>query len=122
MALIDTALSAHVTTLNTAAGQTITYKRGTATVSLTAVVGQSQFEDVTSTGEIRQLSKTVDWIVAPSALVLDGSVTVPQRGDQISKADGSTYDVLPGTEGTAWQYSDGRQALLRIHTVKRVAS
>jgi len=47
---------------------------------------------------------------------------LPQRGDQIQRTDGSVYDVLPGTEGTAWQYSDGRKTFLRIHSVKRVAS
>jgi len=122
MTLLSDALAAHVTTLNNAAGETITYKRGTSTVSLTAVVGQSQFEDVSPSGEVRPLSKTVDWLVKPASLELGGSVTVPQRGDQISRSDGSTYDVLPGTEGTAWQYSDGHKTLLRIHTVKRVTS
>lgn len=122
MALLDDALAAHVTTLNAAAGETVTYKRGSSTVSITAVVGQSQFDEVSTTGEIRPLSKTVDFLVKPSALVLDSETVLPQRGDQIEKADGSVYDVLPGTEGTAWQYSDGRRTFLRIHCVKRVAS
>ena len=122
MALLDDALAAHAKTLNAAAGETITYKRGTATVSVTAVVGQSQFDEVSTTGEIRPLSKTVDFLVKPSALVLNSAAVLPQRGDQIERADGSVYDVLPGTEGTAWQYSDGRKTFLRIHCVKRVAS
>ncbi len=122
MALLDDALAAHVTTLNAAAGETITFKRGSATVSITAVVGQSQFDEMSTTGEIRPLSKTVDFLVKPSALVLDSAQVVPQRGDQIERADSSVYDVLPGSEGTAWQYSDGRKTFLRIHCVKRVAS
>lgn len=122
MALLDDALAAHVTTLNVAAGETVTYKRGSDSVSITAVVGQSQFDEVSATGEIRPLSKTVDFLVKPSSLKLSGSAVLPQRGDQIEKSEGSIYDVLPGTEGTAWQYSDGRKTFLRIHSVKRVAS
>jgi hypothetical protein len=86
MALLDDALAAHVTTLNAAAGETVTYKRGSSTVSITAVVGQSQFDEVSTTGEIRPLSKTVDFLVKPSALVLNSATVLPQRGDQIEKA------------------------------------
>ncbi len=122
MALLDDALAFHVKTLNSAAGETITFKRGDDTVSLTAVVGQSQFDELSTTGEVHALSKTVDFLVKPASLVLSGSAVLPQRGDLIQRSDGSQYDVLPGVEGTAWQYSDGRKTFLRIHSVKRVAS
>ncbi len=104
------------------AWETCTYARGAAKWAFTEVVVESQFDEVSTTGEIRPLSKTVDFLVKPAALVLDSATVLPQRGDQIEKADGSVYDVLPGTEGTAWQYSDGRRTFLRIHCVKRVAS
>ena len=122
MSLLDDALALHATRLQDAAGETVTYFRGTDSVSVTAVVGESVFEEVAGDGEIRPQIKTVDFLLKPADLVLSGSVTDPQRGDRVQRSDGETFDVLPGVNGSTWQWSDARKTFLRIHSVRRVES
>jgi hypothetical protein len=122
MSLMGEALGIHASTLMRAAGETITYVRGTNTISVTAVPGQSTFDEVASDGEVRSQMKTIDWLVVPSVLKIGGMPIEPQRGDQVIRSDGQKFDVLPGAGNTAWQWSDSRMTFYRIHTVRRVAS
>ena len=123
MSMLSDALAMHATSLLDSAGEKVSYVRGDTTISnVGAVAGQSVFEEVASDGEVRSLTKTVDWIIKPSALVIASAMIEPQRGDRIVKANGESFDVLPGSANTAWQWSDAHRTHYRIHTVRRVAS
>lgn len=122
MSLMDEALSIHAERLNESAGSPVLYIRGTYELSVTAVIGQTIFDDLTADGEVRTQIKSVDFLITPGVLRIGGSLVEPQRGDRIKKKSGEVYDVMPGSSGTAWQWSDGRQTFYRIHTVRRVKS
>lgn len=122
MSFLNSSLSWHTVGMKSAAGETVTYSRGNACVELSAVVGQTVFEDVGAEGETRSQLKSVDFLILPAELLIDGLTSEPQRGDQITRADGDKFDVMSGSSGTVWQWSDGRKTYFRIHTVRRVKS
>lgn len=122
MSLISKALTAHSARLKQSAGESVSYFRGGQSVALVAVPGQTVFDEVESDGEVRTQSKAVDFLVRPSDLVLDGSATEPRRGDWIKRQDGQRFDVMAGPAGVTWEWSDGHQTFMRIHTVRRVTS
>lgn len=103
-----------------AAGECVTYVRGTDEISgVIAVRGQSQFDEFPSDMDARVQSRSLDWLIRPESLELDGSRIEPRRGDLITTASGDKYEVMPGPDETAWLYSGQFQTFFRIHTVKR---
>lgn len=120
MGLIDDALRFHADTLESAAGETVTYIRGSQqTTGITAVRGKSQFEEFASEGEMRVQSKMTDWLIRVANLKLDGVAVEPERGDQIKTADGQVFEVFPGPDGEHWRWLEERQYTFRIHSVRR---
>lgn len=112
--MLNEALDHHWDSLKVAAGETVQYVRGSTSFYVTAVVGQSTFDEGAGDGESRVLTKSVDFMIHRDDLATD-----PQRGDQIKKSNGEVYDLLPGSGNASWQWSDGRQTHYRIHTVRR---
>jgi ureidoglycolate hydrolase len=74
------ALAAAYATLEDHAGQTVTYARGAASASLTAVPGQSDFETIDQDGT-SHTARQVDWLITASALILSGAQTEPAAGE-----------------------------------------
>jgi hypothetical protein len=102
------------------ASKTVTYRRTGETdlEDLAATIGRTEFELVTDDGHVTRFESR-DFLVAAADLVLDGSVTVPQRGDRIIETIGDatlTYEVLPNASLPAFKYSDEFRNLVRIHT------
>ena len=122
MGFFTEALPIHNARLKLAAGESVTYKRGGSQVTLTAVLGQTTFDEIGGDGEIHAQIKSVDFIVVPSELILGGSVEEPTRGDTITRENGEVFDVMPGSNGRHWTWSEGNQSHIRIHTVRRVKS
>ena len=120
MSLMSKSLRAHASRLEKSAGECVTYTRGADEISnITAVRGESQFDEFPSEMEARIQSKSLDWLIRPSLLSLNGSVVTPERGDLITTADGSKYEVMPGPDQETWQYAGQHETFFRIHTVKR---
>ena len=124
MGMMDAGLAQHFATLSkpAIAGEPATYIRGDSSIPITVVIGNSDFEEVGADGEIRAQTKSVDFLVNPAELILSGSAIEPQRGDRIQKQNGDVFDLLQGSNGSAWRWSEGRQIHYRIHTVRRVKS
>jgi len=107
--------------LRTHASQSITYRRGTDSVSIDATIGKTQWEAVSVHGILVEETESRDFLFSPSELVLGGQIVEPLRGDTIEEAqtDGTThtYEVMPfGADQRHFRYSDGRRTLLRVHT------
>ncbi|QDT07797.1 hypothetical protein K227x_62250 [Rubripirellula lacrimiformis] len=120
MNLMQRGLRIHAKALKQAAGEPVIYFRGDAlSASILAVVGQTIFEDVAGDGETRIETKTVDWLITPDELRKAVFRTEPQRGDQIRRNDFEVFDVVPGTSGKVWEWSDGHKTHYRIHSVRR---
>jgi hypothetical protein len=97
-------------------GVTVTYSRLSDAVTLLATVGKtSQEEDVGTDSPAVVRTQIRDYIIAAADLVLSGATSQPQRGDRITEADGTVFEVLPlGSE--SWKYSDSGRTQFRIHT------
>ena len=105
--------------LSDACGITITYQRGVATASLTAVVGQTLFETDNQFGVLRIESR--DYLVAVTDFATFGE---PQRGDRIIETQGANsvaHEVLDVSGIPPFAYSDQSRKRLRIHT-KRITT
>lgn len=100
--------------IQSSAGETITYRRGSLSASIEAVRAGISVPD--GGGEIVANADVVDWLVEPAKLVLDQNVVTPQRSDQIVDASGQVYDLLPGNPS---DFSDSFETYHRIHTVRR---
>lgn len=95
-----TAQAALMSQMKTAAGETVTYRRGADEVELSAVIGRSAFEIVDQSGSAMQTT-SVDFIIAPDDLVLDSETVTPEPGDEIDRPieDGKTATYEVRTDG-----------------------
>ena len=102
--------------------ETVTYRRGSDEVELSATVGRTIFRLPAGYGvEIR--IETRDFLITAADLILDGALVEPQAGDEVDRTVGAAthvYEVMsPGADEVAWEYSDGHRNTLRVHT-KRI--
>lgn len=93
------------------ASQTVTYTRAAASVSVSAVIGRSEFEQ--TDGEAITRFRSVDFLIRPEDLVLSGSAATPARGDRITWGTG-VYEVMDS--GGRPANRDEHGTLWRIHT------
>ena len=123
MSLLSNALRQHANRLEQAAGERVTYARGTkSNVCVIAVRGRTDFEEILSEGDAEIQAKSLDFIIRRSALTLDGSEVEPQRLDKITTADGQVFEVFKSLDGVHWRWSDEHQTSYRIHTIRREPS
>ena len=98
--------------------RTVSYARGATTVEVQATIGRTVFEQADEYGVVTK-AESRDYLIRTADLVLDGQVTLPQRGDQIRETDGGTtfvYEVLSPGDEPIFRYSDPYRKALRIHT------
>ena len=117
MSYFAEALSSGFDAIESIAGETVTYTRGQLTATVTATMGQSETEDIDGGGQQKIVSRSIDWLIRPDDLALDGDSIQPSVGDRITSEDGRVFDVsLVG--GSVWRWSDARRNCFRIHTVE----
>lgn len=119
MSAFADAITASMTTVNAAAGETITYTRGLSSVEVTATRGQRQLALVDEAGAETVFHAT-DFLCLASAIDFGAGQVEPAPGDSI-EADGITYQVADEAGAKHFDYRDAARTLLRIHT-KQVAS
>lgn len=109
--MLHSGLSWLADTLSAQAGQSVTYSRASASVSLNAVVGrQRRQEDGVESMSVDGNSR--DFLIRAADLVLSGSAAKPARGDLVAEASGREYEV------TDWRYSDAACLVYRVSTVR----
>jgi len=112
-------VTAALGTLQSAAGRAVVYRRGEVEINLTAVPGESRFDQSDIDGLVTQ-AQTRDYLVAEADL---GTLAPPAAGDRIIEVDGdleTTYQVMaPGPGASVWRHSDPARSVIRVHT-KRV--
>lgn len=101
--------------LRSHASRVVTYRRGSQSVELPAVVGQTTTERDDGSGMVLR-SKTRDYLIAVADLAIEGQSTQPQRGDRIEESDGHVYQVLPLGSDPEWRYSSPINTVYRVHT------
>lgn len=94
--------------------QQVVYTRGAASITLTATLGRSEFEQVgDAVGLVRYESR--DFLIAAADLVLASGAVLPAEGDRITWA-GQIYEVMAPGGAPAWRHCDPYNKRLRIHT------
>lgn len=114
MSLFRRALKVHHAALDRVAGELVTYSYAGETKEIRAVRGQSEFEDNLAEGDYHHSAKTIDWLIDADALGFE-----PKVGARITPAAGDgVFELVPGTNDEAWDWSDGRATRYRIHTIR----
>lgn len=111
------ALAGLAKTLKSFAGETVTYRRGAGSVSLTSVVGRSGIQILDQSGSGYQ-ETLVDFLFAIDDLVISSVAILPERFDTIERSiEGgktATYEVL--TDGSRAAYDvDPLRTQVRVH-------
>ena len=100
----------------------VTYRRGGRTLAVSAAIGQSTFEQVSTSGIVSTFQSR-DYLIAASVLVLDGAEIEPAAGDRILETDPRTgtvrvFGVMSGDQ-PCWRWHETACLTRRIHT-KRI--
>jgi len=106
-------------TLANKASRTVTYRRGSKSASVVAVIGGAESQEIDEGGIVSR-RRFRDYIVR----VVDapGWLTEPMDGDYIddtsSDGDGLRYEVRPpsGLSEPSWRHTDQHRNAWRIHT------
>ena len=117
--LIDAASAQLDTWIVDELSRTVTYKRGSDTVEISAAPGRTEFP-IDSETAVLESYESRDWITKAADLVLDGSTVLPERGDQVRDTQGATvyvYEVMAPAGQNHYRYADDPyRRMLRIHT------
>ena len=100
----------------------VLYVRGLEQVLVLATIGRTEFEIEDGSGVVERVQSR-DYLIPAADLVLGGSQSLPEPGDQIHEAQEDrtfVYEVMAAGNEPCWRYSDPYRRVLRIHT-KQVA-
>jgi len=100
------------------ASRPVTYSRDSVSAEVNATIGKTVFETTNEFGLVERWESR-DFLIPAAALVLDGTATLPARGDVIRETQGATtfvYEVLAPGKEPHYRYSDTFRTLWRIHT------
>jgi len=104
-------------------GVTVTYTRGSSSLSnLEAIPTEERYSVPDEQGILQEIHSR-DYLVKASELIIGGSAIEPRVGDRIVETIGTvsmTFEVFPIDGQRCFRYRDASRGTLRIHT-KRVA-
>jgi hypothetical protein len=119
MSVFDQAISAAHSVLQSVAGQTISYHRGSSSVELVAVPAARDYE-VTSDYGARATWSSVDWLLPGDQLILGGERITPEPGDQIRQViDGvgeRIWEIMPIPGRGHLEDRDPSGTRIRVHS------
>jgi broad specificity polyphosphatase/5'/3'-nucleotidase SurE len=110
--------AAALSSMHTTFGAAITYARSSATVSLNAIEIQEDEQIVGEPMLVISFGRS-GWIVKGTDLILSGVATTPRRGDTITTAAGTVYEVVePADSGAVYTNEDPNGIWIRVHTAR----
>ena len=104
--------------LKSYASQSVTYARGAYSVTVDATVGRTIFDPGDGVATYQKWESR-DYLIDTADLILNGSQTLPARGDTITETIGGVsvvYEVTSPKDTPHFVYSDAYRKKLRIHT------
>jgi len=114
---LDNATHYGLRAARTMAGVSVTYSDGAGSVSLTAVVGETDWDETDASGDVISSYQSRDFIFLLSDLD-DLTASLPDRGHTIVDADGYTYTLMAPTGLKPWRWADRNRKWIRVHTKK----
>ena len=100
-------------------GVSVVYRRGQASVSLTAVPCSQLLRTTDGRGNVKTERTERDFQLLADELVLNGAKSEPEAGDYIDWNLGETMDrfeLMPINNEPAWRYADPFKVVIRAHT------
>lgn len=97
--------------------ETVTYKRGAESISISATLGAMTYEVVDDHGLLVK-ARSSDFLIEAADLVFGGGKTEPKIGDQIRVTSGDdtlVFEVLDLGGVGVFRYSDPYGKVLRVH-------
>lgn len=97
---------------------TVTYRRGSDSVSVSATKGRTQFELENDDGRVTHWEAR-DWLIDPAALTFGAGTIEPAAGDQIEETAGSTtytYEITGPPGADVWRWTGPHRQQRRIHS------
>lgn len=99
---------------------TVDYCHASQSVSVSAGIGQSNFEQVSTSG-VLTASQSRDYFVSAAALVFSLVEIEPAEGDRITETDPRTgevrvFEVMSFAGQPCWRWHDSQWVTRRIHT------
>lgn len=95
------------------ASETVIYKRGLNSISIQATFGKTDYQIEDDSG-LKIGGSVIDFLFAAQDLVINGTQTTPQAGDQI-QINSAIYEAMFLPDGY-WRYSDPYRTIIRLHT------
>lgn len=92
----------------------VIYRRSDYITAVPATIGKTIFRIEDDYGRIVHYESR-DYLVSSADLVINGTVVLPEKGDEIID-DGFIYEVMAPANEPEWRYSDTFRNTLRIHT------
>ena len=116
-------LVAGLTALFAASGETVTYRRDSTEIEVTAVLGESKSSGVDRNGQ-RVTYRTRDYLVAVEDMVMSSAAIRPKSGDKIIQTVNGVetqWHVMDGMSGgDCFRYvDDATRTVFRIHTQEK---
>jgi hypothetical protein len=112
--LLGDALSWFQRQQRTICAESVTYARGSDTVSINATVGRSDVFASEQEAGVEYTDDMRDFIIDVADLELSGTAIVPQRNDVITQ-DGLTWTVLPRAD-VCFRFADPQRTAYRVFT------
>lgn len=90
--------------MQSASGESVTYRRGAHSVTITAVPGRKDRNEILDDG-LSMATDELEWKIAPEDLVLNTVRVLPERGDEITRTVGSgTHTYIVRSDGNIPAY------------------
>lgn len=110
--------ASHWAMLKARRGEVVTYRIGSDSVELTAVMTQPKARQVDADNNVAIESKAWEFLIDP-AWPADAPAAFagvkPSHGDVIEREDGETFRVQPSSpDGPYWRWSDGQHTWRRV--------
>lgn len=106
--------------LQSHASEAVVYSRGAQSVTVAAVIGQSEETAVDTNGMILVV-RHCDFLIPKAALTFGAGAIEPQPGDRITRGSGAVWQVQPTSDGRGYrEAANGIDPDWRIHA-KRVS-
>ena len=116
MAAVEGPLAGMLATLRGTNGEEVKVSDGTATITATAILGQTEWQSEDRLGGVQNFTSR-DFIFETGDLVFEGVQKKPDRGWTVTRSDGRIYNFMhPDDLAQTYRRTDQHDVGTRVHT------
>ncbi|HBE72473.1 MAG TPA: hypothetical protein DDW52_30435 [Planctomycetaceae bacterium] len=123
MSLFTDSMSLGFTAAEDVGGEYVDYDYSGTVECIYVVPGRVVGIQTNTGGRMQTAQRTLDFMIRRDRLVIDDIPREPQRGNIITRADGSSWKVTgPSSSEPVWRYSDSSLSYYRVQTVEHTSA